>query len=246
VRSEVITGPLPGLEFVQIPGGSFRMGSLPDEEGHNENEGPQHRVTIKPFHMMTTPVSQAQWQRVIGLNPSSIQRDELPVENVSLKDILRFIKALSELQFSRESKGWHAELVSGFRLPSEAEWEFACRAGTTTRYSGGDEYKDLDNAGWHRINSGGTTHPSSVKKPNPWGLYDMHGNVWELCEDHYHNDYRNAPDDGLAWLSVDSSNRVVRGGSWFSSPDNCRSASRRMVNVDIPLDDCGFRLVCSL
>ena len=188
-----ITGPLEGMEFVLIPGGSFMMGSPSSEEGRRADEEPKHRVNIQPFYMMTTEVTQAMWKEVMEDNPSRFKSDSLPVEMVSWNDCQNFIKKLNQLDPGKN-----------YRLPSEAEWEYACRAGTTTKYYSGNNESDLARVGWYGYNEGNSnnrTHPVGQKEANSWGLYDMHGNVYEWCEDRYHDSYKGAPTNGSAWLS---------------------------------------------
>ncbi len=198
-----------GMEFVLIPAGEFMMGS-PEGEG-DYDERPQHKVIItRPFYMQTTPVTQAQWKKVIGRkflrrtkNPSYFKGDDLPVERVSWKDAQRFLEKLNQ----KEQKG-------RYRLPTEAEWEYACRAGSATKYSFGNDEGRLGEYAWYDKNSGGKTHPVGQKKPNAWGLYDMHGNVWEWCSDWYDKDYyRNSPSRNPKG-PTNGRYRVLRGGSW--------------------------------
>ncbi|MBC8277088.1 MAG: SUMF1/EgtB/PvdO family nonheme iron enzyme, partial [FCB group bacterium] len=193
------TGPLSGMTFVKIPGGSFRMGS-----NESKDEKPVHSVSIKPFYMMTTEVTQKMWKELMGSNPSHFKGDNLPVEKVSWNDCQKFIEKLNQRDPGK-----------GYRLPTEAEWEYACRAGTTTKYYSGNSESDLKRAGWYSGNSGKKTHIVGQKSPNSWGLYDMSGNVWEWCTDWYHNSYSGAPTDGSAWISPSSTYRVLRGGSWY-------------------------------
>ena len=219
------------IKFVQIHAGSFMMGS---NSGYSD-EKPVHRVTLKPFMMQTTEVTQSQWKAVMENNPSHFKGDNLPVECVSWNDCQEFIKKLNEMDPGK-----------GYRLPSEAEWEYACRAGTTTKYYSGNSEYDLGRAGWYKGNSGSTTHAVGQKTANNWGLYDMHGNVWEWCEDWYHSSYGGSPTDGSAWLSPSSSYRVLRGGSWYDGPNYCRSADRDWDVPDDRVSRYGFRLARSL
>ncbi|MBI4568686.1 MAG: formylglycine-generating enzyme family protein [Planctomycetes bacterium] len=198
------------LRLVLIPEGLFMMGSPESGPGRWSDESPQHRVNVKSFLMGKYEVTQRQWQAVMGSNPSLFQNAGLnaPVEWVSWDDCREFCEK------------------TGLRLPSEAEWEYACRAGTTTRWSFGDGESALGEHAWYGANSGGTTHPVGQKKPNGWGLYDMHGNVCEWCEDWYHDSYGGAPADGSAWISNKSAPRVLRGGSWDYTDGFARSAGR--------------------
>jgi formylglycine-generating enzyme required for sulfatase activity len=220
-----------GMEFVYVPAGSFMMGSL---NGFPvEFEKPVHQVTIREgFYMGKYEVTQAQWRRVMGNNPSKHKGcDQCPVEYVSWYDAQEFIKKLNA-----QNDGYT------YKLPSEAEWEYACRAGTTGDYAG-----DLDSMAWYGQNSGNQTHPVGQKQPNAFGLYDMYGNVWEWCEDVFHDSYNDAPTDGSAWLSGgEQQSRVLRGSSYFNPPTNIlRSASRFRMDPDFR-SNCGclgFRLV---
>jgi formylglycine-generating enzyme required for sulfatase activity len=163
------------MGFVQIPAGDFDMGSPSNEEGRWDNEGPVHQVNIsKAFYMSKYEVTQKQWRDVMGSSPSYFKGDDLPVESVSWNDVQDFIKKLNEKEGGNK-----------YRLPSEAEWEYAARAGTATRYSFGDDESKLGDYAWYMVNSGDKTHDVGQKKPNPWGLYDMHGNVWEWVQDIY-------------------------------------------------------------
>ncbi|MDB9522813.1 SUMF1/EgtB/PvdO family nonheme iron enzyme [Dolichospermum circinale CS-1225] len=227
------------LEMVAIPGGKFLMGS-PEGQG-DDSEKPQHQVTVPPFFMGKYPVTQSQWERVADLpkvridlrsKPSHFQGANLPVENVSWHDAQEFCARLSKATGKL------------YRLPSEAEWEYACRANTTTPYYFGDTITtDLVN---HRNKYGQTTEVGKFP-PNAFGLYDMHGNLWEWCEDGWHENYINAPiwpNSSIAWMS-NNNNRVLRGGQWYLNPSYCRSASRSYNSGDRRNKDNGFRLVVS-
>ena len=133
-----------------------------------------------------------------------------------------------------------------YRLPSEAEWEYACRAGTQTRYSFGDDESKLNEYAWYAENSGSKTHPIGQKKPNSWGLYDMHGNVWEWVQDNWHENYNGAPSNGSVWEDEDSSDRVSRGGSWYCNTEFCRSAGRFRREPESRFSNLGFRLLREL
>lgn len=222
-------GPAPftngaGIEFVWVPPGSFLMGS----ENGELDERPPRMVTIREgFYMGRYEVTQAQWQRLMGNNPSTFKGDDLPVEQVSWTDAVALIAKLNA-----QNDGYR------YRLPSEAQWEYAARAGTTGEYAG-----DLAATGWYGENSDGRTHPVGTRRPNAFGLYDMHGNVWEWCQDKYHPSYEGAPTDGSAWLTGGSQKMVKRGGSWFGIASRCRSARRDMEPATYREDNLGFRLV---
>ena len=223
------------LTLVYIPGGTFWMGSKDDDPEADDYEKPRHQVTLPAFWMGETPVTQGQYQAVRGSNPSHSQGDlDRPVELVSWNDADRFCQELS--------RKLSQEIIS---LPSESQWEYACRGGTDTRYFFGDDAAQLGNYAWYYGNSGNETHPVKQKKPNAWGLYDMHGNVWEWCADQWHDNYQGAPTNGSAWLSSDESKiRLLRGGSWGSYAKYCRSAYRLHYAPDVRLSYSGFRVVC--
>jgi formylglycine-generating enzyme required for sulfatase activity len=217
------------LEMVNLPAGEFLMGS-PDSA--YQNEKPPHQVTVNSFAIGKYPVTQAQYQAVMGKNPSHFKNNrQNPVEQVSWNDAQAFCQKLSQI------------IGKTYRLPTEAEWEYACRAGTTTRFYFGDD-ANLKDYGWYDGNSQQTTHPVGQKKPNAWGLYDMSGNVWEWCEDNWHDNYKNAPKDGSAWLIKDNYSQILRGGSWFNNPYYCRSAFRGNSDRRDHYDNGGFRVVC--
>ncbi|HII00299.1 TPA: SUMF1/EgtB/PvdO family nonheme iron enzyme [Methanosarcinaceae archaeon] len=225
-----------GMEFVKIPAGDFIMGSPESEKGRFENEDLLRKVTIRtPFLLGKYPVTQKQWEAVMRSNPSTFKGDDNPVEKVSWEDAQDFIKKLNQMEGTKK-----------YRLPSEAEWEYACRAGKTTRYYFGDNESKLGDYVWYYDNSGNKTHPVGQKKPNPWDLYDMHGNVWEWCQDKYHDNYLGAPFDGSSWDGGGGSYRVLRGGSWSSSVRDCRSALRRGRGPGSRYDYVGFRLLRKL
>ncbi len=243
VRPQVITPPknkheyrpgdertFAGIEMVYIPPGTFMMGSPKDEEGRLDNEGPQHRVILsRGFWLGKYPVTQGQWEVVMGGNPSYYKGEpRLPVEKVSWDDCQAFCRKLSQ-----QGKGQ-------FRLPTEAEWEYACRAGSTTRYCFGDLEGALGEYAWIEGNSGNKTHLVGGKKPNTWGLYDMHGNVWEWCQDWYGNYSYSAETDPTGPNS--GSYRVIRGGHWINCAGYCRSASRGRISPGNRINNLGFRL----
>lgn len=227
------------LQMVAIPGGTFTMGSPHDEEGHSDAEGPQHEVTVAPFWMSQYSITQAQWRAVatfpkinreLKIAPSKFRGKQRPVEQVSWEEAVEFCDRISR-HTNRQ-----------YRLPTEAEWEYACRAGTTTSFHFGPTItKDLANFGQsldHRTSDVGNY------SPNAFGLFDMHGNVWEWCQDDWHDSYEGAPTDGHAWLNSDKS-KVVRGGSWSDDPWYCRSATRINLTPGNRFNAIGFRVVCS-
>lgn len=229
---------VPQIEMVLIPTGMFMMGS-PDGVG-SDSEHPQHRVRMKSFHMGRYEVTQAQYRAVMGTNPSESKGDDLPVENVSWNDAKEFCRKLSQMTGKE------------YRLPSEAQWEYACRGGTTTAFAFGDSLS----SGQANFNGnypyGGAakgvdrdkTTPVGSFQPNGWGMYDMHGNVWEWCEDYWHTNYNGAPSYGSAWLVRGSLNqRILRGGSWDFGAEFCRSADRQSNRSDSRGSVTGFRLV---
>jgi formylglycine-generating enzyme required for sulfatase activity len=225
----------PGVEmaFVWIPAGSFQMGSIESEQGRFPDEGPAHEVSISAgFWLGKYEVTQAQWQGVMGSNPSRFTGDSRrPVEQVSWDDVQGLLQKVNG------SGG------SGYRLPSEAQWEYACRAGTRTRYSFGDGDGQLGDRAWYDGNAGATTHLVGQKRPNAWGLYDMHGNVLEWCADDWHDRYSGAPTDGRSWDDSPRADwRVLRGGCWYNSASFCRSAGRGGYDPSLRGSGRGFRL----
>jgi len=205
-----------GMQFVRVPAGEFEMGSPNLESGRDYNEGPVHPVRIvKDFYLGATEVTQAQWESVMGNNPSHFKGRDNPVDQVSWNDCQEFLTRLCGME----------EVPEGtYRLPTEAEWEYACRAGSKTKFHFGDDASRLGEYAWSRENSNKQTHPVGEKTPNAWGLYDMHGNVWEWCQSLYKR-YPYRADDGREDLSA-GGGRVLRGGSWFNAARYCRSANR--------------------
>jgi formylglycine-generating enzyme required for sulfatase activity len=198
------------------------------------DEKPAHEVTLStPFYMGKYEVTQEQYQEVMGKNPSQFKgRPDLPVEVVSWDDAREFCKKVS------------AKTGRVLRLPSEAEWEYACRAGTETLYHSGDDESSLDKAAWYAGNSKRATHPVGQKEASAFGLCDMHGNVWEWCEDDWHHSYKGAPVDGSAWIDKPrDAHRVMRGGSWYFYPGYCRSAFRFNLDPGRRCNLLGFRVV---
>ncbi|NEP30631.1 formylglycine-generating enzyme family protein [Moorena sp. SIO3B2] len=234
------------LEMLPIPAGSFLMGSPTSDNMSSDSERPQHQVNVKEFWMGQFPVTQVQWQAVAGykqvdtsLNstPSHFKGDNLPVEQVSWYDAQEFCARLN-VKFKSQLQG------RKFRLPSEAEWEYACRAGTTTRYYYGEDQSILGNYAWYG-NSDSKTHPVGQKIPNNWKLYDMMGNVFEWCEDTWHGNYDDAPVDGSASVVDNMNDYMARGGSWIITSIFCRCAHRVYGSPDNRNNNFGFRVVCS-
>jgi formylglycine-generating enzyme required for sulfatase activity len=273
----------PGLEalaltLVQLPAGRFLMGSPPDEPERLEKEGPQHEVELGSFFISQTPITQAQWREVAGWqerpgerwglelepNPSRFQNrdgqgearllkgetstDDRPVEQVSWEDAMEFCRRLSQ------------RTGRTYTLPSEAQWEYACRAGSTTPFAFGETITpELANYDGNYSYANGPkgkyrqqTTPVGMFRANGWGLQDMHGNVWEWCLDHWHGTYEGAPVDGSAWLDEEGptaaedseKRRLLRGGSWNFNPRSCRSAHRDRFQPGNASNDVGFRVVC--
>jgi formylglycine-generating enzyme required for sulfatase activity len=230
-----------GMEFILIPVGEFDMGSPSREKRRKLWESPVHRVTIKkPFYLGRYPVTQEQWQKVLGNNPSFFKGDKRPVENVSWVEAQVFLQKLNSLEKAYEN-------ACIYRLPTEAEWEYAARAGTATSYFFGDDESKLKEYAWFLANSGFETHPAGLKKSNSWGLYDIYGNVGEWVQDEYHISYKGAPTDGRAWgnplPSVSVPVRVRRGGGWNGNAGCCRSAERLFAAQDRRLNSLGLRVV---
>ncbi|HUU29353.1 MAG TPA: SUMF1/EgtB/PvdO family nonheme iron enzyme [archaeon] len=235
-----------GITFVSIPGGTFQMGSTTGES----DEQPVHQVTVSAFQMGRYEITQAQYQAVIGSNPSYFTGDlNRPVEQVSWYDAVTFCNKLSEaagLQSCYNLSTWECDFTkSGFRLPTEAEWEYACRAGTTTNFYTGDSEADMDKAGWYNNNSHDTTHAVGGKQASAFGLHDMHGNVFEWCNDWY-GDYssENANDPQGPSSGPYGSYRIKRGGEHGWDYLDCRSARREANTPDSRKSSEGFRIVC--
>ena len=204
-----------GIKYnmVWVEGGTFRMGATSEQDGDAyDNEKPAHSVTLSSYYIGKTEVTQALWKAVMGSNPSEFKGDNRPVESVSWDDCQAFIRKLNALT------------GQNFRLPTEAEWEFACRGGNNSRgykYSGSNY---IDNVAWHDGNFGDKTHPVATKSPNELGIYDMSGNVWEWCADWY-GDYSSGRQTNPKG-PYDGSRRVRRGGSWYCDAGYCRSSLR--------------------
>ncbi len=244
--------------MVLIPAGSFRMGNITNNSSGGDDEKPVHKVTItRPFLMGKTEVTQAQWKAIMRSNPSDFKGDKLPVENIGWEDAVAFCNKLSKEEklnacYSGSGAKTRCDFrANGYRLPTEAEWEYACRAGTKTDFHTGNMTSETGNdpalniAGWYDGNSGGKTHKTGLKKPNAFGLYDMHGNVYEWCWDWYDASYYKSgaitdpkgPSTGTL--------RVLRGGSWGgSSTIYCRSAYRHhLTDPNYRSYSRGFRYV---
>ena len=224
------------MELVWVPAGSFQMGSPDSEADRGNDEGPVHTVELDGFWMGKYEVTQEQYQAVMGKNPSNFKGGKNPVEMVSWNDATDFCRKLTD------KVGRASSPAKSFRLPTEAEWEYACRAGSTTRFCFGDSDNGLDEYAWYTANSGSKTHPVGEKKPNEWGLYDMHGNVWEWCGDWYADKYGAGAAKNPAGASS-GSNRVRRGGSWYYPARYCRSALRNRNAPGFTNRDLGFRAV---
>jgi formylglycine-generating enzyme required for sulfatase activity len=253
------------ITLIEIPAGSFEMGSPSEELQRESDEGPQHEVTLASFRMGQTPITQAQWREVASwqeqegehwgreLNPNpsrfsdQADSDNRPVEKVNWFDAMEFCNRLSQ------------RTGRTYTLPSEAQWEYACRAGTTTPFHfGATITAELANYDADKTYANGPkgvsrmkTSPVASFPANAWGLHDLHGNVWEWCLDHWHNSYEGAPSDGSAWLDPVQSEeedkekrRLLRGGSWDIYPWNCRSAFRYRFGPDYAVSFVGFRVVC--
>ena len=229
--------PSTDMEFLLIPAGEFNMGS---EESYSEL--PIHKVTIKnSFYMGKCQVTQKQWKLIMNdtkyFNYCNLKDLDYPNNWISWYEAKEFIRKLNKM-----------EDTDKYRLPSEAEWEYACRAGTTTRYSFGDDESKLGDYAWYDKNSDGKTHPVGKKKPNLWGLYDIYGNVLELCQDKWHDNYEGAPSDGSAWRDIrvrreSASSHVMRGGSYNNHSGSCRSSNRGKVPPLGRTSNLGFRVV---
>lgn len=263
------------IKMIKLPGGSFNMGSPSSEKGRYHFEGPVHRVKLSSFFISETEVTQGQWKELMGSNPSEFKnRDDYPVENVSWYDAVEFCNKLSDKyglekvyeidkskkdlnnKNKRDLKSWLVKAnfsKKGFRLPTEAEWEYACRAGTTTAFHFGDSLKsnmaNFTDSKQNNSSKGedqGKTTPVKSFKPNAWGLYDMHGNVYEWCWDWYSNNYYRQSPVNNPKGPVSSEYRVLRGGSWYNYVNDLRSASRSISDPDDRYGSYGFRITRTL
>ncbi len=239
-----------GMKMILIPAGTFLMGARDDEADRMADQRPQHLVRItRPFYLSAHPITQEQFERMMGTNPSrfagtgryknrviGLDTTALPVENVTWDEAAAFCQRLTELPDEQR-------VGRIYQLPTEAEWEYACRAGTTARFCFGDNAAELGGYAWYCENSNGIPHPVGQKKPNVFGLYDMHGNVWEWCADHYdENYYRNSPQEDPPG-PASGHGRVLRGGSWNFSAATCRAALRDHDAAGNRSDNNGFRVL---
>ena len=230
------------MKLVLIPAGKFMMGSPKNENGRRDDEGPQREVIItKPFYMGVYAVTMGQYDRVMGGTPEYSKLDlptpreaySYPVSCVSWDDAATFCKRLSE------------RTGRTVRLPTEAQWEYACRAGSMTRFCFGDNDTELADYAWHKEIGGGGRKEGGAKRPNAWGLYDIHGNLMEWCADWYADSYAN----GHARDPVGparGNDRILRGGTWYDLPEHCRSARRARHGPDTRFEEIGFRVVVEL
>ena len=221
-----------GMELVPIPGGSFTMGG--DIATGELNELPPHLVRVAPFYLGKYEVTQAQWQAVMGDNPSSYRHPQRPVDQVTWLEAQSFVSRLNRL-----------EGTSLYRLPTEAEWEYAARAGTTTKWSFGDDPSLLSRFAWSGQHGDIGTQLVGGRAPNPWGLYDMYGNVWEWVQDCWHDNYEGAPNQATVWNGGDCSLRMLRGGAWNSPANSTRSATRGSYSPQMNDPADGFRVARS-
>ncbi len=221
-----------GMKMVLIPGGEFTMGS--DTGGSDER--PPHKVFVNAFYMGATEVTQGQWEALMGNNPSRFRGDpELPVEKISWEDAQEFVRKLNA-----------KEGTDSYRLPTEAEWEYACRAGSEGKFSFGDSEEELDRYAWYKDTSVREAHPVAGKRPNSWGLYDMHGNVWEWVNDWYSKDYYKESPGANPKGPLSGVFRVLKGGSWENAEWHQRCAARYGSGPQVRSGHSGLRVVRSL
>ena len=231
-------------EFVAITPGEGRYPAevtMGRSEGGQASERPSHRIRLaRPFAIARYEVTQNLWDSVMGSNPSRWKGPRNSCENFSYDEAQQFCRQVTTLMRSVEL----VQLNQVVRLPTEAEWEYAARAGTTSVYSFGDDPRKLDEYGWHTGNAAGNDPPVGAKKPNPWGLYDIHGYLWEWCADVWHDDYQGSPVDATAWnQGGDALRRVLRGGSWKDKPEQLTSSFRRAADKSTRDDAVGLRCV---
>ena len=239
----------PFTSMITIPGGTFTMGCTSEQNGCYNDEKPTHQVTLSAYEIGKYEVTQIEWRTVMGTNPSQIKGDYRPVETVSWNDIITFCNTLSTREGLTPvyvvngptlTANWSA---NGYRLPTEAEWEYAARGGassTNTQYSGSNTIEDL---AWYTSNSGNTTHDVGTKSPNQLGVYDMTGNVWEWCWDWYSDTYYTSASQTNPMGPIFGSKRVLRGGSWNNFPGDSRVSRRINIDPDNRTANVGFRLV---
>ena len=233
-------------EMIRVPGGEFTMGDA------DEVDAPPHQVSVSPFYIDKYLVTQEQFQQAMGTNPSRWKGEKNPVEQIRWSDAVKYCNRRSErdgLQPCYNLANWECDFeASGYRLPTEAEWEYACRAGTTTAYYFGSDESKLRDYAWYDKNAGGRPRPVGQKRANPWELYDMCGNVWQWCNDIYQVDYYQQSPSQDPRGPNEGKTRVVRGGAWRFSAENCRSGFRYNENpgyadVCFGYDIYGFRCV---
>jgi len=211
-----------GLDFVLVPGGSFMRKSS------GGSGSPEHRVTVAPFLLCQTECTQKVWDKIGGHDLRQWKGADLPIDRVDWTECSKWC------------------LKVGLRLPTEAEWEYSCRAGTSSSYHFGNSRSGLGSYAWFRKNSEGRSHPVKTKKPNAFGLFDICGNLWEWCEDSWHEEYSRGPTDGSAWVDPAPSARIARGASWESQGAYCRSSNRAKFRPGLNDSSLGFRPACSL
>ena len=237
-----------GIEMVLIPSGEFLMGNDKGEE----DEKPAHRIHISAFYMDKYEVTQKEYESLMGRNPAKSKGPDKPVEQLSWFAAARYCNTRS----LREglTPCYQLELLKcnfnadGYRLPTEAEWEYACRAGTNTDYTFGNDSVSLTRFAWFKSNANKTTHPVEQKSPNPWGLFDMYGNIWEWCNDFYSETYYKESGNANPTGPAEGKECVLRGGGWNSAEEDCRSSARRsetpgLADVCFGYDAYGFRCV---
>jgi formylglycine-generating enzyme required for sulfatase activity len=236
-----------GMKLVLIPAGEFLMGAPESDMAAPADEKPQHLVRItRPFYLGVCQVTQGQYRAVADTNPASFEgSDDLPVESVSWNDAVAFCNRLSALEGLEpyyDGKGGTRPGADGYRLPTEAEWEYAARAGSTTRFSFGPDDATVGEYAWFIDNSAARTHPVGQKQPNAFGLHDMHGNVWEWCCDGFDPLYYGRSPAADPHCSADAPLRVHRGGCWADGPWYLRSTDRGGSAADSQDDEVGFRV----